>query len=780
MDQAVDPRDAHAPLTRTWNARAISPADDPGHNGRAHRVVREFTLDEVTGREQLHVTALGIYTIFLNGHRLGPDLLAPGWTNYDARLAYQTYDLDAALAPGSNRLEIWLGDGWYRGQLMWPQSMLHDTYGTRVAALAELTLDGDTLLATGPDWTSGPTPVLRNGIYYGETFDAREVDVPAEAGVEVVALDTAILVAQECPPVQELAPLSPVRSWGEARATSYDFGQNIGGYVAFTVTGDPGARLVIEHAEVCGQDGEIDNSNYRSAPARIEYTLAGNGPESYRPHFTFMGFRYARVTIEGDATLERIEAVPISSVTHPKGAFTCGVPAIDRLVLNTLWSQRGNFIDVPTDCPQRDERLGWTGDAQVFAATACWLHDCQAFFRKYLRELIVDQRPDGAISNFSPDPTRLHPDSFGIPPGSTGWGDVITVLPWTLWLHYGDKAALAEAFPAMQRWMDYLWSLSDGPIILPPPGTVDSGGRADPGFTFGDWLQPVGDNRKPQPTIGDDCAATLYHYISADLVARTAEVLGERDAATRFRARAEEIKAAFAEEFITPSGRIGASDQTTYALAFLHGLVPEQHVPAATRYFRRAVEATGGKIGTGFIGTPAILPALTRIGARDLAAMLLLNRDAPGWLYQVDLGATTIWERWDAMGPNGEIYDPEMNSYNHYAYGAICQWLFESVAGIAPDPDAPAFARVRVDPFVLPELSPVSARHETAHGEIAVDWTCADGRVAYTLTLPEGTEGHLPASPDRSELTLNGTAATAPLTLPPGRHEIAFRIAPAA
>ncbi len=360
----------------------------------------------------------------------------------------ESYALRDRLKPGANRIEIWLGDGWYRGQLLWPQSLIHECYGTRVAALAEIVRGDEVLLATGSNWTSGTTPVGANGIYYGEDVDARRDD-PATGAVEVLDLDTGLLIAQECAPVQELAPLAPVKEWRDETGTTYDFGQNIGGYAAFAVRGAAGAKVVVEHAEVLNQAGRIDNDNYRSARAQVHYTLRGGDTEEYRPLFTFMGFRYARIRIEGDATIEHIEAVPISSVTDPAGTFTCGDASVNRLVLNTLWSQRGNFIDVPTDCPQRDERLGWTGDAQVFAATACFLHDCNAFFRKYLRELIVDQRPDGAVSNFSPDPTRLYPEAFGIPAGSTGWGDVITVLPWTLWTHYADRAALDEAFP---RW----------------------------------------------------------------------------------------------------------------------------------------------------------------------------------------------------------------------------------------------------------------------------------------------------------------------------------------
>jgi alpha-L-rhamnosidase len=325
----------------------------------------------------------------------------------------------------------------------------------------------------------------------------------------------------------------------------------------------------------------------------------------------------------------------------------------------------------------------------------------------------------------------------------------------------------------MVRWVDYIWSLGEGPIVK----TSSHWGAK--GFTFGDWLQPVGDNRKPRPTIADDCAATLYHFISTDLASRVAHLIGEREAAAKLETRAQQIRKAFAHEYIAPSGRLAHHDQTSYALAFLHGLVPAEHDKAARAYFRKAVEDADYLIGTGFIGTPALLPALTKLGFDDLAGKVFLNRNVPGWLYQVERGATTIWERWDAMAPDGTIYDPDMNSYNHYAYGAVCQWLFESVAGIAPDAEKPGFARVVVDPVVLPELGHAKAWHDCRHGRIEAGWTLEGGGVRYVLRLPEGSEGLLAASGRRSDIAVNGKAAIVPaegLLLQAGEHVITYRM----
>lgn len=754
-----------------FTAEMIAPSCDGGTGGPGCFVAKEFDLSDVAAGSVLHLSAQGLYRAFLNGQRVGDDLLTPGWTCYDDRIAYQSYDVSALLRAGRNRLEIWLGDGWYRSRLMWALNPIPNTWGTRTAAFAELVSESRTVLKTDASWRSGLTPVTANGIYYGEDYDARIT--PADThGVEVLPFDRALLVPHETGAVKEMAPVAPLESWAEGGATVYDFGQNCGAYVRIAVQGHAGAQVRVEFSEVLGPKRDFDNRNFRSARAEQHYTLKGDGVEVYAPLFTFFGFRYARVTLTGGAVLQSIHQVPVTSVPVQAGGFTCAEPAVNRLVLNTVWSQRSNFIEVPTDCPQRDERLGWTGDAQVFAGTACWLADSESFLKKYLRDVRHDQRPNGAVPHFSPDPTRLHPiDDRGDWAGSTGWGDAIVIIPWQLYLHYGDTAVLTENFPAMLKWLDYVWGISDGPIVRPPAVWGAHG------FTFGDWIQPVGDNRKPRPTIADDCAATLYHFISTDLTARIASLIGDEAQARKLRARAEEIRAAFRHEFFSPSGRIAHNDQTSWSLAFLHGLVPEETYEASKAYFRRVVEDADGLIGTGFIGTPAILPALTMHGMADLAEKIFLNRKVPGWLYQVDRGATSIWERWDALGEDGTIYDPDMNSYNHYAYGAVCQWLFEGVAGVAPVAEKPGFDEVALDPLILPALSPVAAWHDCRHGRIEAGWALEGRRVTYRVTLPQGCVGRFARNDRRANVTLDGKAVDIPaagLTVPAGMHEITF------
>ncbi|HEV7277815.1 MAG TPA: family 78 glycoside hydrolase catalytic domain [Devosiaceae bacterium] len=761
----------------------VRPLSDQGVGTQAPFLRKTFTLSSPGGAETLRISALGLYRAFINGRRVGADQLTPGWTSYWDRLSYQTYDVTALLEAGENTLDIWLGDGWYRSRMMWPRNEIINTWGDKIGAIAELRDGaGGLIVATDAGWQSGLTPILKSGIYFGESYDARAENGDATDGAAVLAeFDKTTLIPHEVNGVRELAALPVVSSFVDDEGrTIYDFGQNAGGYPAFTVEGEAGAKVTIEHAEVLDHNGQFDRESMRSAEARIEYVLKGGRPESYRPTFTFFGFRYARVAIDGTARITAIEMIPVSSAIKQTATFTSANPLVNRLVENTLWSQRSNFIDVPTDCPQRDERLGWTGDAQVFAATACYLHDSHGMLVKFVRDMMADQRPDGAIPHVVPDPTRNHEDILPGFYGSTGWGDAICIIPLTLYDHYGDRGIVEEALPAMEKWNDFVWSISDGPIVQP---AKPWGGR---GFTFGDWLQPVDGKwprQKPARTIGDDAAATIYLYISSVLTARAARLVGEATLANRMEERASTVKAAFAREFVTPSGRLVYDDQTSYALALLHDLVPAELRPAAAEYFRSRIAWSENRIGTGFIGTPALLPALTKIGDPELAAAVFLQERIPGWLYQVKTGATTIWERWDAIGEDGKAFDPQMNSYNHYAYGAVCQWLFESVAGFRPDPEQPAFKHILFEPTIIPALSPVAARHDSAAGRIEAAWTVEGDRVTYDITVPEGAKGTLLLAPQYTEIAVDGEALAASggdekarSLLAPGTRKVTFRI----
>ncbi|RYE87588.1 MAG: alpha-L-rhamnosidase, partial [Hyphomicrobiales bacterium] len=568
MNELASPRAAGRVVPEVpFAAEMIRPTTDHGVGTQSSYLRKSFTLPSGSGVATLRISALGLYRAFINGKRVGKDLLTPGWTSYWDRLSYQTYEVGDLLQAGENSIDIWLGDGWYRSRMMWPRNEILNTWGDEIGAIAELrNAAGDVVLATDSSWQSGLAPILKSGIYFGESYDARAENGAVTGGAAVVAdFDKSTLLPYEVNGVRELAALPVVSSFADAEGRNvHDFGQNAGGYVAFTVEGEAGAKVIIEHAEVLDHLGQFDRASMRSAEARVEYVLKGGGPESYRPTFSFFGFRYARVAIEGKATITRIEMIPISSAITPTASFSSANPLVNRLVENTIWSQRSNFIDVPTDCPQRDERLGWTGDAQVFARTACYLHESQGILRKYVRDMIADQRADGAIPHVVPDPTRNHEDIVPGFFGSTGWGDAICVIPMALHDHYGDREIVAEALPAMEKWNDFVWSISDGPIVHP---AKPWGGR---GFTFGDWLQPVEGKwplEKPARTIGDDASATIYLYISTVLTARAATLSGNAALAARMEERAKIVKDAFVREFVTPSGRLVYDDQTSYALA---------------------------------------------------------------------------------------------------------------------------------------------------------------------------------------------------------------------
>ena len=652
------PRAQPASKALTWSGQMVRPLADAGVGTQASFLRKVFSSANPARDAVLRISAQGVYRCFINGVRVGDDQLTPGWTCYQDRLSFQTYPVGSLLKAGGNTIDIWLGDGWFRSQMMWKRHALYNTWGSEIGAIAEIIAGDKLVVATDASWSSGVLPVLRSGIYFGEIYDARQEGLPADKGSEaVVSFRPETLIAHEINGVRELSPLKPIREFTDAAGRSvYDFGQNSAGYICFEVEGAAGARVTVEHAEILDKNGQFNNENMRSAEARLEYVLKGRGPEAYKPAFTFFGFRYARVTIDGKASLNSIVSIPITSAIERTGHISTGNSLANRLVENTVWSQRSNFIEVPTDCPQRDERLGWTGDAQVFAPIACYLHDSKRFLTKWLRDVTADQRPGGEIPHFSPDPTRLHEDKLPGFYGSTGWGDAICVVPWVLWTHYGDRSILAETLPAMVKWVDFVWSISDGPIVRPPRGSSKRG------FSFGDWLQPGGPTEKPLPTIGDDAAATIYLYISSKLTAQAAAVLGDEATATRMHERAAKVKAAFANEFVTPSGRLAYDDQTSYALAFLHDLIPQDKRAAAAEYFRATIARAEGRIGTGFIGTPALLPALVKVGEPELAGALFLQEEVPGWLYQVKNGATTIWERWDAIKADGSVFDPAMNS----------------------------------------------------------------------------------------------------------------------
>ena len=505
-----------------------------------------------------------------------------------------------------------------------------------------------------------------------------------------------------------------------------DLGQNLVGWVRLKVQGPAGTTVTIRHAEVLDKDGNFYTANLRKAKATLQYTLRGGGVETFEPHFTFFGFRYVAVAgFPGEVTPEALTGIVIHSQMAPAGTFETSKPLVNQLQHNIVWGQKGNFLDVPTDCPQRDERLGWTGDAQAFSRTAAFNMDVAGFFTKWLGDVAADQFANGAVPHVVPN---VLPQFAGRDPGgAAGWADAANVIPWNMYLAYGDKRILEAQYESMVRWVGYQKSRAGDDYIW------------DGDFHFGDWLAfasaGMGANDYPGATTGKDFIATAFFAHSTDLLRRTALVLGRADDANRYGDQLQRIKAAFRREFVTEGGRVGEGTQTAYALALQFDLLPEEMRAGAAKRLADEVR-TRKHLTTGFLGTPYLCHVLSRYGYMDEAYMLLNREDYPSWLYPVKQGATTIWERWDGQKPDGSFQTTEMNSFNHYAYGAIGDWMYRVMAGIEIDETAPGYKRVLIQPRPGGGFTSVKASHQTPYGQVASAWTLTDGRFELAVEVP--------------------------------------------
>jgi alpha-L-rhamnosidase len=712
--------------TADWTARFISPVTP---DAAAPILTRVVTLRPGIASARLYATAHGVYTATLNGQRVGDEVLAPGWTSYHHRLRYQIHDVTALLQPGSNEIQFLLGNGWYRGRLTWTGRRA--LYGDRLALLAQLevTYDDGSVEVIGTDstWSAHSSGILADDLYDGQRTDLRSVESTVE-DVEVLTEDLGRLVAPEGPPMRVTGVLPAVRVWqSPSGRTLVDFGQNLVGWVRITARHThTGGEVVVRHAEVLEHD-ELGTRPLRSAKATDSYLLADADEVVLEPSLTFHGFRYAEIT-GLDVRAQDVQAVVIGTDLRRTGWFSCSDPDLEQFHRNVVWSMRGNFADVPTDCPQRDERLGWTGDIQIFAPTASFLFDSAGFLSSWLADLAADQRPDGAVPYVIPD--VLETGS----PTAAAWGDAATIVPWVLYHHYGDRQILARQFDSMRGWVDKITSLTtDG---------VWAGG-----FQFGDWLDPAAPPENPFAAKADrDVVATAHLARSAEIVADTAQVLGLDG--EHYRKLAATTRAAFARHYVTPSGRILSDASTVYALALEWALLPtaEQRRSAADR-LADLVRTNGFRIATGFVGTPLVTDALTTNGHADLAFRLVLEKGCPSWLYPVTMGATTIWERWDSMLPDGTINPGEMTSFNHYALGAVADWLHRVVAGLSPA--APGYRHVTIKPVPHHSLTHAAARHHTPYGPTASNWRRENGQLVIEAVIPVGVTAtvHLPGTP---------------------------------
>jgi alpha-L-rhamnosidase len=727
--------------TAVWVGRdpaGLPPVDPPRDDGDPSTGLlappplylrRAFHLKRRPARARLYATARGVYEPRLNGSRVGDAELAPGWTEYHRRLQYQTYDVTELLREGSNVLGAVVADGWWCGYVGFDPRRAAQHYGDRPALLAQLVVDfadgSRRVVATDARWTERPGAIRFADLLMGQHVDARQ-QVPGWDAPGVVVdgfRPVAVLDTEPGPLVAE--PDHPVRVTRDLPAIAVhrrgpnrfivDFGQNLVGRVRLAIRGAArGRRTAVRHAEVLA-DGELYVDNLRRAQATDVYTAGGEQTEVFEPRFTVHGFRYAEIdNYPGELLPADAVARVLHSDTPWTGYFECSDPVVNQLQSNITWGQRGNFVAVPTDCPQRDERLGWLADAQIFAPTASRNADVSAFLARWMRDVVDGQDADGAFRDVAPV-VSVHREA------APAWGDAGVIIPWHLYRTYGDRRVLERSFDAMVAWVGYIRRHNP-----------DLRWRHRTGNSYGDWLQV-------DVTTPRDMLATAYFARSALIVAEAAEVLGRHDQAAEHRALHAAIRAAFIESYVGEDGAVEGGTQTGYLLALAFGLLPDELVPAAVDHLAGDIEKRDNRLTTGFVGVALLCPVLSEHGRGDLAYALLHQDEFPSWGYTIRHGATTIWERWDGWTEHGGFQSAAMNSFNHYSLGSVGDWLFGGVAGIDQTAESVAYREVLLRPLPGGRLTWARAEQETARGRVACGWSLADGRITVTATVPPGS-----------------------------------------
>jgi alpha-L-rhamnosidase len=743
-------------MSLTWSALPIAPDED--FDG-SPLLRKEFGLEDGHGQVAgavLHATAQGVFEAYLNGQAVSDDVLSPGWSSYEWRLRYRSYDVTSLLQPRSV-LGMALGNGWFRGRLGWGGGRAY--YGNELAALAQLEIefaDGYVqTVVTDDTWRAGPSAIVSNDLYDGQTIDARrhsnawlapDFSDVTWTGVHAAELDFNTLIPYSSPPVRRQEELPAIKIWtSPSGKTLVDFGQNLVGWVRVRVQGPADTTVTLRYAEVLEHD-ELGVRPLRTAKVTDQFILSG-GEDVFEPTFTFHGFRYVEVDgWPGELTADALTAVVVSSELRRIGEFECSNELLNQLHRNVVWGTRGNFLDVPTDCPQRDERLGWTGDIAVFAPTAAYLFDVEDFLRDWLADVDAEQRAaDGMVSFVVPDVLKyVEKPSYFSPPESTAiWSDAAVWVPWALWQAYGDLQVLSDQYESMTAHVRRVESL------LSPTGLWDTG------FQFGDWLDPTAPPDDPISSRADNgVVATACLYRDLLILTETSDLLGRSEDAAHFAELAERTKTAFNDHYVNDDGTIHSDAETVYALAIAFRLLDEEATQLSGKRLAELVAESGYHIQTGFAGTPYVLDGLTRTGHLGEAYQLLLQRECPSWLYPVTMGATTIWERWDAMLPDGTINPGQMTSFNHYALGAVADWMHRSIGGITPL--MPGYSQVLIAPQPGGGILWARASLETKHGKIAVSWSQDDGGpLELDVRVPDGVAA-LVRLPDSQERELGG------------------------
>ncbi|MGC8639815.1 MAG: family 78 glycoside hydrolase catalytic domain [Isosphaeraceae bacterium] len=719
------PREAAVEKSRFDSVKLVLPA--PAYLGT------RFQVQKPVRQATLYSTSLGIHDTYLNGKRVNDDYFNPGWTDYNKRVYYRAYDVTNRLHPGANALGAILADGWYSGYVGFGK--MRDHYGKHTRLKAQLQIvykDGSTeVVATGPAWKAASGPIREADFLMGETYDARL----AMKGWDTASFDDSgwspVVTGAEVKPVVQAHPGPGVKPfaeihgqhWTEPKPGVYvlNLGQNFAGVPRLKIQGEPGQKITLRFAERLNPDGTIYTTNLRSARSTDTYICAGKGMETWSPRFTFHGFQYVEITgVKSPPTADTVTGIALSSATPVVGRFECSDAMLNKLHSNGYWTQRANFIDIPTDCPQRDERLGWTGDAQVYIRTATLNCDVQAFFTKWLVDLADGQRKDGQFPMVAP--VKVAGDD-----GGPAWADAGVICPWTIYQVYGDRRLLARQYPSMVKFIEFCRERST-PELLPPKRY----------HCFGDWLS-IGANT---PT---DVIYMAYFAQCTRLTAQAARVLGKTADAARFDELYQQIKHAFNKTYVAPDGRIKGNTQAVYVLALASDLVDGERANQAATYLVEDIQKRG-HLSTGFVGTKDLMLVLSKIGRYDVAYKLLFNDTFPSWGFSIKHGATSIWERWDGWTPEKGFQDPGMNSFAHYSFGAVYQWMVENIGGIKTD--GPSYKQIIIEPHPGERLKSARVSYKSIRGEIASSWTKEDGNLRLDVTIPTNTTATviLPAS----------------------------------
>lgn len=732
---------------REWKADFISPEKERDcDKSRGYYMRKEVHIEKKVKSAYAFTTALGLYHFYMNGCRIGADEFTPGWTSYNRHLLYQTYDVTGYLRTGCNMLGAHIGAGWYKGDMGSARTRNH--YGKRNAFACQIEVeyeDGEKeTILTDTTWQGTKSPVLFSEIYDGEIYDARmEITGWSEPEnrsgnweeTECVPFSIEVLGAQSgCrAKVMERIPAKEIFQTPEGELV-VDFGQNMAGWIEFKATGKTGDRIVLNCFESLDKDGNVYVENLRTAKATVTYICSGR-EAVYHPNFSFQGFRYARIAeFSEEVKVEDFTACAVYSDMERTGWFSCSDDAVNQLHHNILWGMKSNFLDVPTDCPQRDERLGWTGDAQIFCRTASYLMDTDMFFRKWLKDVAVEQTAEGGIPHVVPDVwTGKNVKGKIFEKGThsaAAWADAVVIIPWTLCQMYGDIEIIRQQYKSMKAWIDFMRSHAKDSVW-------------EYKMQFGDWVALDAQEGSYYGATPLELTNMAYYAYSTGLFARMAELIGMTEDAEEYGNLYEEIKDSYKRHFLTEGGRLNVQTQTAQIVSLYFDLVPSECRGNIVQDLLALLEKEDGHLVTGFVGTPYFCQVLSENGHTKEAYELLLKDDFPSWLYQVKQGATTVWEHWDGKKPDGTMWSPAMNSFNHYAYGAVGEWLYRGIAGIECKEENPGFHEIALTPHVGGSFSYAEGVFESRYGKIVSRWEQDGNLIKYHVEIPCNTNAKI-------------------------------------